>query len=95
MQICTRCGELFPKAVLVDGKRLDVHGRLYCLTCKPHRPLRGPRKKVLRPTLTKSCEHCGVQFLAKLSIEGKTRSLYRRRMLTAHPAAEALSGSAR
>lgn len=83
MQICTRCGELFPKAVLVDGKRLDVHGRLYCLTCKPHRPLRGPRKKVFRPTLTKSCEHCGVEFLAKLLIEGKTRSLYRRRFCLA------------
>jgi len=79
VQVCSECGEFFPKAVTIEGKRLDLHGRLHCLECKPHRPLRGPRKPVPRPTETKRCENCGSEFQAKQSMGGKTRSLYRRR----------------
>jgi hypothetical protein len=47
--------------------------------CRPHRPLRGPRKRVHRATQTKICAQCGGQFPAKAVIGTKVRSLYRRR----------------
>lgn len=78
MQICRACGTPFTKTVVIDGKRLDFRGRKHCLTCRPHRPLAGPRKSVPRRTQLKTCERCGTSFPAKIAIDGKTRSLYRR-----------------
>ena len=64
---------------IVDGVRVDLHGRKCCLDCRPVRHLRGPRKKVERRPKQKTCASCGRQFPAKAIIDGVMRSLYRRR----------------
>ncbi len=64
---------------VVNGKWMSLRGRKRCLACRPHRPLQRPRKKVDRPTKTKVCESCGALFAAKALINGRLRSLYRRR----------------
>lgn len=79
MQICQRCGSLFPFTVLVDGLRLNVHGRKTCLECRPHHPQRKPRKRVQHPIRLKTCEACGEPFPARQIIDGKLRYLYSRR----------------
>jgi hypothetical protein len=63
----------------VNGVRLDLRGRKRCLICRPHRPLRGPRKQVQRQIQQKVCAHCGEGFPAKAVVAGVLRSLYRRR----------------
>jgi hypothetical protein len=64
---------------VINGKRLNLRGRKHCLECRPIRHLEQPRKKVERLRRTKICESCGGAFPAKLVIDGKMRSLYRRR----------------
>jgi hypothetical protein len=79
MQICSVCRAEFDVHPFVNGQRLDLRGRKRCLDCQPHRPLRAPRKKVVRPAKTKICELCGTPFPAKAIVDGRMRSLYRRR----------------
>ena len=79
MQRCEKCGAIFPRQLRVGDRRLDLRGRKHCLDCRPHRALRGPRKPVLRPAKQLTCELCGTVFAAKQMIDGKLRSLYRRR----------------
>lgn len=79
MQVCEECGAEFPVTVEIGDVRLNVRGRKRCLLCRPHRPQRRPRKRVDRRPKTKLCESCGMPFPARLVIDGKVRSLYRRR----------------
>lgn len=83
MQVCTGCGASFPTVVQVFGLRLDLRGRRHCLACMPHRPLRGPRRAVVRSIEVKACDSCRRTFPKKLVIDGKMRSLYRRRFCLA------------
>ncbi len=53
MQSCQQCGREFPRAVVVNGVRLNVSGRKRCLECRPHRPLSKPRKPVIHPVTLK------------------------------------------
>ena|SRR5438445_2781093 len=76
---CVICGREFPIELRIDGRRCNFRGRKHCLDCHPYRPLKGPRKPVPRATKSLVCVACGRQFLAKMVIDGKMRSLYRRR----------------
>ncbi len=79
VETCTSCGHEFGKYPVVDGRRLDLHGRKMCLACRPLRRLRGPRKPVVRARQEKTCAACGRTFPGKIVIDGKLRWLYRRR----------------
>jgi hypothetical protein len=79
MLVCEECGSSFAQVVHSNGIRFDLRGRKRCLACRPHRPLRAPRKPVHRPIQTRRCGQCGAQFPAKAVIGNSVRSLYRRR----------------
>jgi hypothetical protein len=81
MLVCLTCGANFPVQIVIEGRnrKLSLHGRKQCLDCRPHRPLRKPRKSVARPAKSLVCVACGREFRAKMVIDGKVRSLYRRR----------------
>src|SRR5258706_4277323 len=81
MLVCVSCGANFPVQIVIEGRKrkLSLHGRKQCLDCRPHRPLRKPRKSVARPPKSLVCVACGSEFPAKMVIEGNMRSLYRRR----------------
>jgi hypothetical protein len=79
MLTCVLCGANFPVEIRVDGRRCDLRGRKHCLDCRPHQPLRKPRKPVPRRPKSLVCVACGREFPAKMVIDGKMRSLYRRR----------------
>ena len=79
MQKCRDCGGTVPASVVVGGCRLDLRNRKRCLDCRPHRPLRGPRKPVRRAARMKLCANCGREFTAGAEVAGKVRMLYRRR----------------
>lgn len=86
MQTCASCGESFEMYPVVEGTRLNLRGRTTCLSCRPLRHLRGPRRSVVRARSSKICEACGRSFPTKLVIDGKMRSLHRRRFcLTCSP----------
>ncbi len=80
MLVCVSCGANFPVQIVIEGRnrKLSLHGRKQCLECRPHRPLRKPRKSVARPPKALVCVACGKEFPAKMVIDGKMRSLYRR-----------------
>ena len=78
MQICVTCGASFPITLVIDGIARDFRGRKRCLLCRPYRPLRKPRKPVPRQPKRLVCKACGRVFPAKMVIEGRVRSLYRR-----------------
>lgn len=81
MLVCVSCGANFPVQVVIEGlkRKLSLHGRKHCLDCRPHRPLAKARKSVKRPPKSLVCVACGRKFPAKMVIDGKMRSLYRRR----------------
>lgn len=79
MQVCHECGAEFEPYPLINSERFNLRGRKRCLRCRAHRPQRRGRKKVERPPRSKLCESCGELFPAKVLIQGKMRSLYRRR----------------
>lgn len=86
MQTCLQCESPFAPYPVVDGERLNLRGRQRCLQCLPRRPQRRPRKPVPRPVRVKTCESCGQEFPSKVLIDGKLRSLQRRRFcLTCSP----------
>src|SRR3989442_9744752 len=66
-----QCGNSFPIVTVIDGRRRDLRGRKRCLTCRPLRALKAPRKPVIRPISWKTCEACGEPFPARLVIDGK------------------------
>ncbi len=72
------CGANFPAEVRLDGRRCNLRGRKHCLACRPYRPLKRPRRSVVRLPKSLVCIACGREFLAKMVIDGKLRSLYRR-----------------
>src|SRR6059058_1806885 len=78
MLICVSCGADFPLEVVIDGRRCNLRGRKHCLECRPLVPLTKPRKPVVRPPKLLVCVACGRGFPAKMVIDGKVRSLYRR-----------------
>jgi hypothetical protein len=77
--LCILCGDQIPSIVLVAGRRLSLRGRKRCLRCLPHRPLRGPRKPVVRASRPKTCEACGAKFPRRTVVGGLLRNLQRRR----------------
>lgn len=79
MLICQRCGADFARTTVIEGRVRDLRGRKRCLTCRPFRPLRRPRRPVIRPSKALTCKACGREFSAKQLIDGRVRSLYRRR----------------
>jgi len=76
---CAACGAYFPSYPIVDGVRLNLHGRKHCLDCRPLRHLGRPRKPVVHRRTMRHCAACGGPFPVKTVIDGKVRSLYRRR----------------
>src|SRR5712691_7931722 len=68
--------EIYPS---IAGEQLNLHGRRRCLECAPLRRLKKPRKKLPRRSKTKICQSCGDAFPAKAVINGRSRSLYRRK----------------
>lgn len=78
MLICVSCKASFRAEMVIDGRRVSLHGRKQCLDCRPYRPLGKPRKSVARPPKKLVCVACGRDFPAKMMIDGKIRSLYRR-----------------
>jgi len=64
---------------VINGKRMNLRGRKKCLECRPIQPRRAARRQSSRPISTKVCESCGEHFPAKMLIDGRMRSLYRRR----------------
>jgi hypothetical protein len=84
--VCQACGALFPVRAEVNGKLRDLSGRQRCLDCLPYRELKRPRRPVPHTSKELTCEACGATFAAKQMIDGKLRSLYRRRFcLTCSP----------
>lgn len=83
VQFCQSCGAEFACRQTVGDIKLNLRGRKRCLNCLAHRPLRKPRKPVLRPVRMKLCESCRRGFAAKMVVGGRVRSLYRRRFCTA------------
>ena len=78
MLVCAICGGEFPVELRIDGRRCNFRGRKHCLDCRPYKPLKGPRKPVPRAAKTLICVACGRPFPAKMVIDGRMRSLYRR-----------------
>jgi hypothetical protein len=81
MLVCVSCGANFPVQIVIEGRKrkLSLDGRKQCLDCRPHRPLRKPRKSGARQPKSLVCVACGKEFPAKMVIDGKMHSLYRRR----------------
>ena len=79
MLVCATCGREFPVELRIDGRRCNFRGRKHCLDCRPYEPLKRPRKPVPRAAKTLVCVACGRPFPAKMVIDGRMRSLYRRR----------------
>jgi len=76
---CQDCGIAFSDYPIIDGKRRHLHGRRQCLQCLPFKPRHSPRFYTSRPARTLVCQQCGGEFAAKQLIDGKLRSLYRRK----------------
>ena len=83
MIVCRSCRSEFPSYPFVGGVKLNLHGRKHCLNCKPLRHLDRPRRGIIRPRTLKACAACGQEFPVKAVIDGKMRSLYRRRFCLA------------
>ena len=79
MLACVQCAVAFEPYPVIDGAKLNLHGRKRCLDCLPLRRLNRPRKPVLRPRRTKTCESCGGEFPTKVVFAGKVHFLWRRR----------------
>jgi hypothetical protein len=81
--MCIVCKEPIPLTLVVGGRTLNLRGRKRCLRCLPHRPLRGPRKPVVRTARPKICERCGNEFPRRTVIDGVLRNLDSRRFCLA------------
>ncbi len=64
---------------VINGTRVNLRGRKKCLECRPIQPRLSARPKSIRPISMKVCESCTGLFPAKTLIDGRMRSLYRRR----------------
>jgi hypothetical protein len=61
MITCRLCGAVFPTVIRVDGKKVNVSNRKYCLGCSP---FRGGNVRVLEKTpVTAVCSRCGREYL--------------------------------
>ncbi len=76
---CTTCGASFSDRQILLGRERHLHGRRQCLACRSFRPRRSPSFVTRVPPRLKVCDRCGKSFPAKMVIDGKMRSLYRRR----------------
>ena len=84
--VCQNCGLGFSDYQIIEGKRRHLHGRRLCLSCRPFSPRHSPRFYTPRPCRMLICQQCGSEFPAKQLIDGKLRSLYRRKFcLTCSP----------
>jgi hypothetical protein len=75
---CVTCGSEFDNYPVIDGTKLNLHGRLHCINCKPLRRLQAPREPVVRRRAVLICKACGNAFAAKVIVDGKLRSFYGR-----------------
>lgn len=75
---CTACGASFSDRQGILGKERHLHGRLQCLDCLPFKPRRSPSFVTHKPPKALVCQNCGKTFPAKIVINGRARSLYRR-----------------
>jgi len=78
-RVCEKCGSAFSDYPIIDGKRRHLHGRRQCLECLPFKPRHSPSFYHPRPLRMLVCQLCGGEFSAKQVIDGKLRSLYRRK----------------
>lgn len=78
-RVCQQCGAQFSDRPVIDGKERHLNGRLLCLACRPFKPRRSPRVYTRQPVKQLTCRRCGAPFPAKAKINGKVRSLYRRK----------------
>ena len=78
--VCQKCGSAFSDYPIIDGKRRHLHGRRQCLECLPFKPRHSPRFYHARPPRMLVCQLCGDEFPSKQVIDGKMRSLYRRKL---------------
>jgi hypothetical protein len=76
---CILCGDPIPPRALLGDRRLDLRGRKRCLQCQPYRPLRGPRKPVVRTARPKVCARCWRDFPRRAVVDGVLRNLDSRR----------------
>jgi 5-methylcytosine-specific restriction endonuclease McrA len=76
---CVICGDPIPLTGLVAGRSINLRGRKRCLSCQPYRPLRAPRKPIVRAARPKVCEACGRTFPRRAVIDGALRNLDSRR----------------
>ena len=77
--VCESCGKTFADRQTILGKERHLHARKQCLDCLPFSPRRSPSFVNARPAKQLNCESCGRLFAAKQVVQGKLRSLYRRR----------------
>jgi hypothetical protein len=78
--VCQKGGSAFSDYPIIDGKRRHLHGRRQCLECLPFKPRHSPRFYHARPPRMLVCQLCGDEFPSKQVIDGKLRSLYRRKL---------------
>lgn len=79
MQKCAQCGREFEAYPVIDGVKLNLHGRKHCLDCRPLRRLLHARRRVAPRSRLLTCEACGDQFPSRIEIDGTWHSLYGRR----------------
>ena len=80
LRVCLKCGRQFDdRAVVILGKERHLWGRQHCLACRPFAPHRAPSVRVQRPPKQLTCDNCCRSFSAKIVVDGKIRSLYRRK----------------
>lgn len=73
--MCFNCRGEFPFSVVVDGKRINLKSRRYCLSCSPRggglrtrlpgdvRPFRSARRRIVQPGASIRCEACGRDYV--------------------------------
>lgn len=65
MPECKKCGEKFPKRLMVEGKRRDLSNRKYCLTCSPfgdHNTKQDDKDKSKIKGKVRNCTNCQKEF---------------------------------
>ena len=73
MMVCKKCGSVFPRRTIIDGKKVDLGSyRVHCLDCLPYNPGCKRRRNI-------KCKNCGKIIPAHAVVDGKRRNLSRRK----------------
>lgn len=76
MKVCKLCNVEFPSNVTIDGKRICLASRQYCLSCSPYKVYnRATLKTKYEPG---TCVTCGNQFKGKYCMACKSKYMVRR-----------------